>query len=1086
MRASDGLFGITALHELPMKGQTVTDRIKQFLAKHGVNVSFSPTITLCGILSFSLGTGVSLLPEKWSAEDRENIADLVNAVVKISFEEFKQNLLTEIGQAEEDVAAIFKKARAEAGEPMQQVIQLLSEEPVLTVRQFKRRTEIVKLLQYKFIGRIAEFKNFNYFLDVTCEKIGVLIDHGGAGKTRLSVELAERLEEEDDWNVYFVHPKHKFIPFNILGKTLLILDEASRYNYSDDLIDFVLNPPLGSGTFKLLVIDRPIFQESFESYLSEIGEHATPIKIGKADITAFLEANYEGIGNDASEKIAQKSGNSFVYAAQFAEYYQKKHSVPELATVISESIQKYIKDIAIETSKPTRYVKQAIEMFSLIQPIDWNRDWPFIKKGLSIDQFQALEAVFTTCIESDLVLLSDGVCTINPDPISDCVRLGVINNRRWSAIFNKLHMLFPFRVAYNIAALPRLDPSIVDKVGKALHHIWIRLNDTAERDISPEYFFATDFFTRRFAQLPFCDVAEANRQVWISRYIACKKQYPEEDFRQPFINSLAYVTAAYNRPEQSDTLKKRVEELEGFYRKYNCRELQIAFARELVNATRFFVRTDNLRETLRYQARLRELHHPPDLKIAEWLARGIVNSIEILGKVGKTIELESCLTELRGLSEVYPDELVSFVVSGVMNALTSYAILRLPDKMDDCLRDLERLQPPIEVQKIKPPDVDLIVPSSAFFSRVIRADGTKDDCLNKLAYYGQPGQQAIVASTAAIGCAVVGKLDKMEHYLQEFKRLINVLGSENCKNNIAVASYYAIVQYAAKNNFEKTEEHFQAISDIYQYPDPEVAIWLARSSLKIAAEYGGVGSFVEMEIHLDKLRSLSKDYPHTEISSIFAAGLLNSSFFYGEFWSLITMEHRLQELKQKYTEDPSIVKGRYFAKCLRNTITTYLKIGDCRLAEGHLENIRSLYQHHHDIEILKSLALALFNTIPIRTLMKRSSYSDLTLLYEARFALSDGQDGSQRINYVALLFALEAISWLYSTMKNGCNLVEAAVKAMANPKTSTYAIQMWFAYLLHLNILTYPYTQVLSANVNFAYGFYKVNERTLDQEFRAS
>jgi hypothetical protein len=48
------------------------------------------------------------------------------------------------------------------------------------------------------------------------------------------------------------------------------------------------------------------------------------------------------------------------------------------------------------------------------------------------------------------------------------------------------------------------------------------------------------------------------------------------------------------------------------------------------------------------------------------------------------------------------------------------------------------------------------------------------------------GQQVAVAFAASIGYATVGKLDKMERYLLEFKNLISTVGSEKCENNIAV------------------------------------------------------------------------------------------------------------------------------------------------------------------------------------------------------------------------------------------------------------------------------------------------------------
>ncbi|MCD6494086.1 MAG: hypothetical protein J7K36_09910, partial [Archaeoglobaceae archaeon] len=78
----------------------------------------------------------------------------------------------------------------------------------------------------------------------------------GCGKTRLAIELAERIK--DEWNVYFVSGYEHFILSEFDNKSLLIVDDATR-NLRVSLESIVgLNA-------KKIILDRPYNIDSIKA-----------------------------------------------------------------------------------------------------------------------------------------------------------------------------------------------------------------------------------------------------------------------------------------------------------------------------------------------------------------------------------------------------------------------------------------------------------------------------------------------------------------------------------------------------------------------------------------------------------------------------------------------------------------------------------------------------------------------------------------------------------------------------------------------------------------------------------------------------
>ena len=107
----------------------------------------------------------------------------------------------------------------------------------LSLSEYTHRSEIELIMKYrKFFGRQNELKNLHSHME-NCNKIMTIVGDSGIGKTRLSLEFALQVQNQEDeingWQVYFIHPYREFKPTSFDRRTLLILDDAARYQDLD-------------------------------------------------------------------------------------------------------------------------------------------------------------------------------------------------------------------------------------------------------------------------------------------------------------------------------------------------------------------------------------------------------------------------------------------------------------------------------------------------------------------------------------------------------------------------------------------------------------------------------------------------------------------------------------------------------------------------------------------------------------------------------------------------------------------------------------------------------------------------------------
>ena len=306
-----------------------------------INVEIAPCVTLFGIINFSFAKGkIKLTPEEWDDNDKERIADFLRSEgVGITLEEFKESLKEEIKKVSEETQKLI----------LDEIKRLLVENPLVSLEEFEKRPEIKPLLEYEFVGRESELRELHEFLENNKE-VFVITGEGGFGKTRLAIEFARQIAN-DNWDVYFIDRdkdfKHSVVSIVLSGKNvLLILDDASRYPERNKVIGFVQNPPedINAKTVKLLLIDRAIFKESIENELKERNVSAQYLQIENGDIPSFLREHFE-IEREDAEQIEKESRGNFVIAIFLAELYRDKGRIGRQKEAIEHRIAKYKEDI---------------------------------------------------------------------------------------------------------------------------------------------------------------------------------------------------------------------------------------------------------------------------------------------------------------------------------------------------------------------------------------------------------------------------------------------------------------------------------------------------------------------------------------------------------------------------------------------------------------------------------------------------------------------------------------------------------------------------------------------------------------------
>lgn len=379
------------------------------------------------------------------------------------------------------------------------------------------RTLLEEFNKYKFVDRHINGRDaFEFIEDFLNDGKDVLIvsGEGGCGKTRLAIELAERIK--DEWNVYFVSDEH-FILSEFDDKSLLIVDDATR-NLRVSLESIVgLNA-------KTIVLDRPYNIDSIKAKLSERAEFEV-VSLEQRDVYKLLE-NLGIEDEKVKEEIVRRSGGVFFYAILLAEFF-KKEGIVDLEKALDSRIWKYIDEISKRLGIDAGDVKSILQIISLIMPVgEDDLDKIGREKREKIESLMEDAASF-----KGLLTLEDLKLKIFPDPIADYLRFEWFKDKNFDSnavmndsLFNKFLKHMPFRLSANLWGIVGVVASkyhagkvdeakmLASKHKALMNSIFEKLNQK-EFDVgnAVEYFSAMVFFTgdlRRVIKL------EASFEKW--------------------------------------------------------------------------------------------------------------------------------------------------------------------------------------------------------------------------------------------------------------------------------------------------------------------------------------------------------------------------------------------------------------------------------------------------------------------------------------------------------------------------------------------------------------------------------------------
>ena len=798
-----------------------------------INAEIAPCVTLFGIINFSFAKGkIKLTPEEWDDNDKERIADFLRSEgVGITLEEFKESLKEEIKKVSEERQKLI----------LDEIKRLLVENPLVSLEEFEKRPEIKPLLEYEFVGRESELGELHEFLE-NDKEVFVITGEGGFGKTRLAIEFARRVAN-DNWDVYFIDRdkdfKHSVVSIVLSGKNvLLILDDASRYPERNKVIGFVQNPPedINAKTVKLLLIDRAIFKESIENELKERNVSAQYLQIENGDIPSFLKEHFE-IEREDAEQIEKESRGNFVIAIFLAELYRDKGRIGRQKEAIEHRIAKYKEDIREYRSMSIGDIDNILFLLSLLTPIEWEEDYKYFEEVLTRYlpeyDFQHLKAIIGLADRNtDFFLLRSGERYVfKYDLIADYLLSQFINikGENFDRVMSKFLPYMPFRISYNIFVIPRFFREEAEKAVQILGQIWVKLN--VIRGQTPEYFSALVLFTGDLSSLPFFDIAKIDTSHWLSCYKEVSKTHPEKEVevREELASGLVNATNRYGKAKRFDKMEACLKDLKALHEEHPEKEVREKLASGLINATSHYGKAKRFDEMEACLEELKALHeeHLEEKEVREELAMGLVNATSDYGEAERFDEVEACLEELRTLHEEHPEkEVREELAKGLVNATNRYGEAKRFEEMEACLEELRALH---------------------------------------------------------------------EEHLEE----------KEVREELAKGLVNATSDYGEAERFKEMEACLEELRALHiEHPEKEVREELAKGLVNATSDYGEAERFEEMEACLEELKALHEAYPEKEVRENLASGLVNATNHYGEAKRFEEMEACLEDLRALHIEHP--------------------------------------------------------------------------------------------------------------------------------------------------------------------------------------
>ena len=790
-------------------------------------------VTACNSITVSLFK-ISPNPAKWSTEDEERIADFLRNTIKISFEEYREIIIEDLKDVlEETYNTKIKEiqnhfeANDEIKELLEELKQLVVENPYLSIEEFERRKPEIIHSRYEYVER-EETRVLLDFIEDENDDILFVVGDGGVGKTRLAIEFARGVERQGGWDVSFVHLERNFVAPQIDKDTLIVLDEPSRFKDQSKLFDYIVNERMKGLKLKLLLLERPIFHDSINNTLQEKGAKKKIHILAESPIFDFLKTNYSELGDALIEKIVEEVKDSFVWAAFYAEYAMEEGKVGTFKDVLSSRVSKYQNDIKMATGVAIDDIKTILNLLSLITPIRRD-DEKYLEDNLSRRLFDVYEHIRDRASEGkgDFIFPSDGEFAIKPDPLADYLRCELLldnkKTRNWVGLFLPY---MPLRISYNILVLPRYDMEIAQKVSVLLGEIWSELNTFTPK--TPEFFDALLLYTGDLMDSPFFDVGKIDINAWLKAKGQLMRDFPEKEIIEPLAGGLMNAIDCFGAAKKLDEMKEALDELRSLKEKFQEKEIRVELTKGLVNAIGNYgtsQKLDEMKETLDELRTLKEKFKEKEIR--ERLAKGLFNALTDFGVAKKLEEMKETLDELRSLNEEFQEkDIRKLLADGLYNVLTDFCKAQKFDEMKSALDELRSLNEKFQEKEIRELLAKGLFNALNNFGKAQKLDDM-NEALNELRSLNEEFQEKEIRVEFAKGLinalsyfGAAQKLEEMKEALDELRSLNEKFQESEIRKLLFRGLLLAAISYNRNNEGEKAKEYLNELYDlIKKYPE---------------------------------------------------------------------------------------------------------------------------------------------------------------------------------------------------------------------------------------------------------------------------
>ncbi|MBD3181670.1 hypothetical protein GF312_05210, partial [Candidatus Poribacteria bacterium] len=325
-----------------------------------------------------------------------------------------------------------------------------------------------KLLRYdyKTIGREKEMEELWSFINDANSRIMILYGTGGIGKTKLSIDLAKRIEQEKEIeplfiresvqnfedSFYYIPPNKDYLFFidnahefyGHFGSLAAILDDK---NYQNSKVILITREP-----FKKFIEDNFIYrfpsQAIRELRLSSLSR----------DKTKELISKYSVINNESIlSSLARIARDTPLIAVMIIDYYSQKKDLKELTgdKLIDHVFESYIRDI-FNTKLTIRNTKHRdmLNWLSGIEPIEEDNEYIInqLAEVLNIKKYE-VNKVLSDLIDYGFVVKRSKKLRIFPDQLSDYILRSECLHGFHDELLNKFLRFAPDNVIKNLAKI---------------------------------------------------------------------------------------------------------------------------------------------------------------------------------------------------------------------------------------------------------------------------------------------------------------------------------------------------------------------------------------------------------------------------------------------------------------------------------------------------------------------------------------------------------------------------------------------------------------------------------------------------------